>query len=282
MKKKSILKRAVALISATAGMLSASVLCINNCTITAMAAEQTEQGYGTISVKIRYDNDIIPQEGDEFVILYCIEGDESNTAEITLDASQIYEDGGQIQVPYNTYSILDINYRGANERVPLQGYAVSKGFHCDKGVDGSITIAIGDGPVSRFEKDFGLGGVRVKDGNHNEWGEPYREYEEEVLAGQEVLPITMEEFNENQANKNENTAEPVASENESEPDVIITDHGDAKIEDYRQDDEDKKEKTDEEKKADKRRDALSKLGVILVFAIIGSITILVLHKKGKI
>lgn len=270
------LKRVVT-VTVLTGVCLCAVLPSRSMITTAYAAEQTGQELGTIDINVRYDNDIIPQDGDEFVILYCVKNDEGNTAEIKFDAAQIYEDGAQIQVPYNSYSILDINYNGPNEKVGQQGYATNRGFYCDERTNGSITVVIGDGVLKRFDAETN-GGIKAKDTNHNQWGDAYREHTEEIENNTPVEPESP--GNENQTDESIMPVNPETDADYNEyPEFSANDTGEARIEDYREGDEDEDSVSDKESKEKRKKDAITKLVGLAVFAVIGFVALVVFYRK---
>lgn len=257
----------------------------------------TEDNKGTVNIHINYDDDIEPNEGDVFTLTYSLEEDQNNTAIINIDASMFVDEDGQLTLPPNTYAILDITYGGSNQDIIEQGYGCNKTFYCSERTDGSFTIAIGDQKVQSLSNNYGYD-VRIKDSNHQENGEAYREDLLEDYQQNGSNPYTQEEYDQDQENKKNNidTDNNYSEENESESlnnietnnnnnneddelysEAPITNNGEAKVENYLDEKEDKKEdKKDNERKSH----GFSKLLLIIIVAIVGFAIMFIMHAKG--
>lgn len=273
----------------------------------AIATEQNAEELGTVNISIKYDTDIAPQIGDTFDITYCREDDEFTQATISFDAAQINaEDGAIFQVPYGSYTILNIDYTGKNEKIRLQGYGVNAGFYCADGVDGHFKLGIGTETVQAMERDYDPGNIRVKDTNHNEWGVASRDVLNEKLEGKENNPVTMEEYEKDQENKKtekektdtekapsniviESNTNIENTDNDSDVDTEVPDvnaaansNGEEKVHNYLEEEkQDKDEQKESNKKENKKKDALTKAIGLIVIAICGFTVMFVMHKMGK-
>lgn len=106
-------------------------------------ADDSDATDAIVEVSADYSEDITPQNGDVFSIIYCIPGEASETAEITLDASELVAENGVMNLVPGKYEIADIEYRGYNKEINRQGYAVSKYIEADDERTAEVQLAIG-------------------------------------------------------------------------------------------------------------------------------------------
>lgn len=105
-------------------------------------AESAEPGMGEVYIEAHYSSNIVPQPGDEFELVYMAAGG-TDTATITLDASNYVEDTGVFELPENAYEIISISYLGSNADIKVEGYGVRRDFVSNKDDGSFIYISIG-------------------------------------------------------------------------------------------------------------------------------------------
>lgn len=290
-KLRRFVRKAAAVAVASTGAFIPMSGCIACNTV--YATEQEEET-GKVHLSVEYDADIAPSLGDVFVITYSSRDDLEHTASITIDASQYYEDGAELELPCGIYAVHNIEYQGEDKKIELQGYATNNEFTCMPERDNYFSLVIGDAAIDKMEQTYGVGGIKAKDGNHNEFGDAYRDHALEA----EQYPVqpdgtstpapddsTVSDSMGTDLDLTDPIQNPNGEQSTPEPDVRPNASGDAQIEDYTDDtkqDDKKKDRDREEEKKERREAALGKLVIILIVAVVGFGTILILHKKGKI
>lgn len=246
--------------------------------MTVYATETNEENseVGNVVIEVHYSNDIAPEYGDEFEIVYSVKGDEQNYMTKTVDTAMAYTGESTWELPCNIYSILDITYKGNEEKIKLQGYATVKEFYSTDLGDSYLPIYIGTTSINRMKLEYQESGIKIMDANHSEYGEPYKENDvlDQDIPKDETLtqePVsTLEE-----------QVEQVEQPEQTEPEEnVITDKGDGKVEYYNNEKED--EPSEEDKKEERRKDAIQKLILLIGFAAISLGIMFVLHKNGRI
>lgn len=241
---------------------------------------------GEIEVAVNYSDDITPSVTDDFVIEYSLKDHEDEVWQIKVNAFSFAEENGVLKdVPYGSYSILNIEYVGENEEIVEQGYAITKSFYCSSGTNGSFTIAIGSKKIAALAKDYSEGSLRIKDSEHDEYGNATRDkvgsvyYDPESSEGDDKLRnISAEKRQEERSSGTEHESpsnEAVGGEN-SDSENTITDDGSAKEIIY-----EKEEKPVEDAEDDPNKSTVAgRLIGVAILAIIGFATIYFAHKRG--
>lgn len=210
----------------------------------------------TSKIKATYSTNINPQTGDTFKITYK-KKDESNenANSFNIDASTIVDNQQALKLPVGSYTILSIEYKGNNETIKKEGYAIEENFEAK---DNPLTIMIAIGAEKRDEMltqslyvvtESGTNYNTYSDNKVNEGATAHSEtttieetttFINQQIATQNISNIDKEELTAEVYNKSPN------KNNKGGLNLIIY-----------------------------------KLLPILIIAIGGSLTIFILHKRGK-
>lgn len=225
---------------------------------------------GTVYIEAHYSSNITPQSGDEFELVYMLQGG-TDSATISLDASNYVEDTGMFELPEANYEIISITYKGSNPEIPEEGYGVRRDFVSAQDGGSYIYISIGTSANIALERNY-EGALFVDPTNainESEASSRATTYEDatddgvnEISESSEIpteVPVT-EEFTENteSAGPDNHSTEEVEVEHYGEPEVISTETGD-------------------------RIDSiLTKLVGVGVLFVVGLVIIFILHKAKKI
>lgn len=97
----------------------------------------------TSKIKAAYSTNITPQKGDVFKITYKKKNESNKSASsFEIDASNIVSNVQALNLPTGSYSILSIEYKGSNETIKKEGYAIEENFEAKENPL-TIKIAIG-------------------------------------------------------------------------------------------------------------------------------------------
>lgn len=213
---------------------------------------------GRVYIEANYSSNIKPQSGDEFELVYMLQGG-TDSATITLDASNYVENTGMFELPEAYYEITSITYKGSNPAIPSEGYGVRRDFVSSKDGGSYIYLSIGQSANIALEQNY-EGALFVDPTNAiNEQESVEREsttYEEVEGETTEYIP----------------TEESIADTEESAPANRSTEE--VEVEHY--DEEDNIE-------PDSRLSSIFvKLAGVGVLAVLGLVVIFILRKRGKI
>lgn len=241
------------------------------------ATEQTaeERGTETLSVSSRYSEGIEAQDGDIFTISFT-NNDSGETSTIEIDASDIAETYQNYDLPIGSYEVTNIIYSGSNETIIDEGYGTENTFRLQEGEGDLLRIYIGKTEVTNLKNDYSQ--AVIKDDEHNENGErivfkdrsgKYRYVED--ASGNSVIEYLDEEeswetrqYSEDNEETTEvgNTGQETTQKGSQEPVTEYYDETETEVEGI--------------------ASTLIVIGAVVVIALVGSLIIYILHKKGFI
>lgn len=217
---------------------------------------------GSVYLEVNYSSNITPQSGDEFELVYMVQGG-TDSATITLDASNYVEETGVFELPEAYYEITSITYKGNNPDIPKEGYGVRRDFVSSKEDGSYIYISIGKSANIALEQNY-EGALFVDPTNAiNE--SLVQEREEAVNADDDVYtedPVTET----TESVDMEVTGDVSAPVNHSTEEV--------EVEHYSEDEKD-------DGASERNQSIIVKLGGIAIIALLGFGMIYMFHKMGR-
>lgn len=240
--------------------------------------EQTaeERGTETLSVSSRYSEGIDPQDGDIFTIAFT-NNDSGETSTIEIDAADIVETYRDYDLLIGSYEVTNIIYSGSNETIIDEGYGTENTFRLQEGEGDLLRIYIGETEVTSLENDYSQ--AVIKDEEHDKNGEKivfedrsgkYRYVEDE--SGNSVIEYLDEGEESGETRQySEDSEEP--SGDESAEQETTQEGAEEPVTEYYE---------ETETKGEGIASTLIVIGAVVVIALIGSLIIYILHKKGFI
>lgn len=205
----------------------------------------------TSMIKAIYSSNITPQKGDVFKIVYKKVNDKKEQS-FEIDASLISENYIGMNLPTGLYEVLSIEYKGNNEVIKREGYAIQKNFEAK--LDG-LGIKIYIGAAQRNIR------LSFSDTTITESGVDYELTSNET----QVAPTTNTETANEEIENTESVTTGQINQNVDKEELSVEHYDNI------------------EKKNEKSgNSSLMKLIPIIIIGIGGGIAIFVMHKKGKI
>ncbi len=221
---------------------------------------------GITYIEAKY-SDIVPTNGDKFVLTYKREGG-SKTARIELDASTISIKAGAIELPESNYEIVDIMYSGTNKEITNQGYGITSKFVSKKNQDSFIYISIGEKQCASLVKEYN--NVIMVDQKHNKDGS----LKEEVYRTDEYIDTDNEREKNTTVDNNTSTTNVTNTENGNDSQLTpSTPNQEPSVEHY---------KENKEQKTSQKINIIVRLFPLIIVFIVAFIAVVILHKRGKI
>lgn len=215
---------------------------------------------GRVFIEANYSSNITPQSGDEFELVYMLQGG-TDTATITLDASNYAENTGVFELPEAYYEITSITYTGSNPAIPSEGYGVRRDFVSSQDGGSYIYISIGRSANIALQQNYD-GALFVDPTN----------------AINEQEAVTRDELAANESNTDENNTENAYNggyESDTETSGPINRSTDeVEVEHYAEEDEDGN--------SSRLSSIIIKLSGVGILLLLGLGVIFLLYKKKKI
>ena len=211
-------------------------------------------------IEANYSSNITPQSGDEFELIYMVQGG-TDSATITLDASNYVDDTGMFELPEAYYEITAISYKGSNPSIVNEGYGVRRDFVSSQDGGSYIYISIGQSANIALEQNY-EGALFVDPAN------AINENEAEIREEVTSETTDTEEVYSSEEQTSEVTEETLAPTNYSTEEV--------EVEHY-----DENEEVSDNKNSGMNGMIVKLVGVGFI-AIIGFAIIFILHKMGKV